>query len=307
MNAAVRAIVRTAVQRDIRVTGIVGGYSGLTNARYMPLGARDVSNIIQRGGTILRTARCEEFRTPEGRAKAAQNIKAHGMEALLVIGGDGSFRGAKMLFEEHGTPILGLPGTIDNDLFGTDHTIGFDTAVNTAVEAIDKIRDTASSHDRLFFIEVMGRNSGFIAQACAVAAGAEFVLIPERPQGIDELVRALDEGAKTKSSSIVIVAEGDEEGGAFDVARKVKQRYDHYDIRVSVLGHMQRGGAPTANDRILASRSGVAAVEYLLVGEHNAMVGVINGRIALTPFSEAIGQQKQPDPELYRILGILAT
>lgn len=307
MNAAVRAIVRTAVQKDIRVTGIIGGYNGLINARYLPLGARDVSNIIQRGGTILRTARSEEFRTPEGRARAARNMQEQGIDALLVIGGDGSFTGARLLFEEHGTRILGLPGTIDNDLFGTDYTIGFDTAINTAVEAIDKIRDTASSHDRLFFIEVMGRNSGFIAQACAVAAGAEFVLIPERPQGIDELVRALAEGAKTKSSSIVIVAEGDEEGGAFDVARKVKQQYDHYDIRVSVLGHMQRGGSPTANDRILASRSGVAAVEYLLAGEHDAMVGVINGRIALTSFGEAIGQQKQPDPELYRILGILAT
>ncbi|MBP6311852.1 MAG: 6-phosphofructokinase [Flavobacteriales bacterium] len=307
MNAAVRAIVRSAVQKDIRVTGIIGGYNGLINARYLPLGARDVSNIIQRGGTILRTARSEEFRTPEGRARAARNMQEQGIDALLVIGGDGSFTGARLLFEEHGTRILGLPGTIDNDLFGTDYTIGFDTAINTAVEAIDKIRDTASSHDRLFFIEVMGRNSGFIAQACAVAAGAEFVLIPERPQGIDELVRALAEGAKTKSSSIVIVAEGDEEGGAFDVARKVKQQYDHYDIRVSVLGHMQRGGSPTANDRILASRSGVAAVEYLLAGEHDAMVGVINGRIALTSFGEAIGQQKQPDPELYRILGILAT
>ena len=307
MNAAVRAIVRTAVQREVRVTGIIGGYSGLTNARYMPLGARDVSNIIQRGGTILRTARCEEFRTAEGRAKAVRNMKDQGMDALLIIGGDGSFAGAQLLFEEHGTHILGLPGTIDNDLFGTDHTIGFDTAVNTAVEAIDKIRDTASSHDRLFFIEVMGRKSGFIAQACAVAAGAEFVLIPERPQEIDELVHALEEGAKSKSSSIVIVAEGDEEGGAFDVARKVKQRYDHYDIRVSVIGHMQRGGSPTANDRILASKTGVVAVEYLLAGEHNAMVGMINGRMALTPFSDAIGQQKQPDPELYRILGILAT
>jgi len=307
MNAAVRAIVRTAVQKDIRVTGIIGGYNGLINARYLPLGARDVSNIIQRGGTILRTARSDEFRTPKGRARAARNMQEQGIDALLVIGGDGSFTGARLLFEEHGTRILGLPGTIDNDLFGTDYTIGFDTAINTAVEAIDKIRDTASSHDRLFFIEVMGRNSGFIAQACAVAAGAEFVLIPERPQGIDELVRALAEGAKTKSSSIVIVAEGDEEGGAFDVARKVKQQYDHYDIRVSVLGHMQRGGSPTANDRILASRSGVAAVEYLLAGEHDAMVGVINGRIALTSFGEAIGQQKQPDPELYRILGILAT
>jgi 6-phosphofructokinase 1 len=266
-----------------------------------------VSNIIQRGGTILRSARSEAFRTVEGRARAKATMDRHGMDALVVIGGDGTFDGAEVLANEHGVAVVGLPGTIDNDLSGTDHTIGFDTAVNTAVEAIDRIRDTASSHDRLFFVEVMGRHSGFIALASAVAAGAEYVLLPERPQGIDELVEALAHAATSKSSSIVVVAEGDEEGGAFDVARKVKARHDHYDIRVSVLGHLQRGGAPTVNDRILASRLGVAAVEHLLNGTRSAMIGVVNGAVVATPFSQAIKGGKVPDPELYRVLGILAT
>lgn len=307
MNAAIRAVVRSAVHEGLQVTGILGGYNGLVEGNVRPLGARDVSNQIQRGGTILRSARSETFRTQEGRAKAKATMDKHGMDALVVIGGDGTFTGAAILAAEHGVPIVGLPGTIDNDLSGTDHTIGFDTAVNTAVEAIDRIRDTASSHDRLFFVEVMGRNSGFIALASAVAAGAEYVLLPEKPQGIDELTEALATAATSKSSSIVVVAEGDEEGGAFDVARKVKARHDHFDIRVSVLGHLQRGGAPTVNDRILASRLGVAAVEHLIRGIRGTMIGMVNGQIVATPFAEAIKATKTPDPELYRVLSILAT
>ncbi|MCB0763983.1 MAG: 6-phosphofructokinase [Flavobacteriales bacterium] len=307
MNAAIRAVVRSASLNGLKVSGILGGYNGLIHGHLKPLGPRDVSNIIQRGGTILRSARSEEFRTAEGRRAAVRTMEDHGIDGLVAIGGDGTFTGARILHEEHGTRVIGLPGTIDNDLYGTDHTIGFDTAVNTAVAAIDKIRDTASSHDRLFFVEVMGRNSGFIAQACAVAAGAEFVLLPERPQGISELVEALADSAQHKTSSIVVVAEGDEEGGAFEVARKVKAAYDHFDIRVSVLGHIQRGGSPTVNDRILASTTGVLAVEHLLAGAHGVMLGMVNGAVRLTPFEEAIGGRKQPDPELYRILGILAT
>jgi 6-phosphofructokinase 1 len=307
MNAAVRAVVRAGVYHGLRVSGIMGGYDGLVNDQVRALGTRDVSNIIQRGGTMLRSARSEAFRTPEGRVKAVATLQRHGIDAVVAIGGDGTFTGAKILYEEHGTRVIGLPGTIDNDLLGTDHTIGFDTAVNTAVDAIDKIRDTASSHDRLFFVEVMGRHAGFIALDSAVAAGAEYVLIPERPDSIDDLVNALSSGAASKSSSIVVVAEGDEQGGAFDVARKVKERYDHYDIRVSVLGHLQRGGTPTVRDRILASRLGVAAVEALLEGTHNAMAGEVNGQVRITPFAEAIGGRREPDPGLLRLLGILST
>jgi 6-phosphofructokinase 1 len=266
-----------------------------------------VSNIIQRGGTILRSARSEEFRTKEGRQQAAATIARHGLEALVAIGGDGTFTGAKILFEEHGTRVIGLPGTIDNDLYGTDRTIGYDTALNTAVEAIDKIRDTASSHDRLFFVEVMGRDTGHIALMSAVAAGAEYALVPEKQQSIDGLVDALSIASSKKSSSIVVVAEGDEEGGAFEIARKVKARTSAYDIRVTVLGHLQRGGSPTVNDRILASRTGVAAVEHLMRGIHNAMVGLINDEVVITPFAEAIGRQKPLRQELFHVLQVLAT
>lgn len=307
MNAAIRAVVRCAVFHGLRISGIQGGYNGLVDDRVVPLGARDVSNIIQRGGTILRSARSASFMTPEGRSKAAANLRKHGIDALVAIGGDGTFTGARVLFQEHGTPIIGLPGTIDNDLYGTDRTIGFDTAVNTAMEAIDKIRDTASSHDRLFFVEVMGRDSGFIAIACALASGAEYAMVPEKLQSINELTRALQEASITKSSSIVVVAEGDEEGGAFDIARKVKEQLPDKDIRVTVLGHLQRGGAPTVQDRILASRLGVAAVEALLEGRHDAMLGLVNDRVVLTPFKDAIGGHKAIEPELFRVLEVLAT
>ncbi len=306
MNAAIRAVVRTAHFHGVRTSGIMGGYDGLINGHFRELGPRDVSNIIQRGGTMLRSARSEEFRTPEGRAKAADRLQQAGIDAIVAIGGDGTFTGALKMSEEHGTKVIGLPGTIDNDLAGTDLTIGFDTATNTAVEAIDKIRDTASSHDRLFFIEVMGRDTGFIALRCALAAGAEYVLIPEKLQAIEELSTALYEGSRSKSSSIVIVAEGDEEGGAYTIARKVKERFDHYDTRVTVLGHLQRGGSPSVTDRVLASRMGVAAGEQLIAGVHGVMVGIVNDEVTTTPFHQAIGKRKQINEDLLRVLAILA-
>ncbi|MCB9169816.1 MAG: 6-phosphofructokinase [Flavobacteriales bacterium] len=306
MNAAIRAVVRSALYNDLRITGIIEGFDGMVNGRSMPLGSRDVSNIIQRGGTILRSARSAAFRTPEGRMRAMAHLQEQGIDALVVIGGDGTFAGAKVFEQEHGMPVIGLPGTIDNDLSGTDMTIGFDTATNTAVEAIDKIRDTASSHDRLFFVEVMGRDTGFIAMSAALAAGAEYVMLPEERQTIDELVRVLEEGSRTKSSSIVVVAEGDEEGGALTVARKVKERFDHYDIRVTVLGHLQRGGAPTVTDRVLASRLGVAAVEQLLNGVHGGMLGLVNDQVTFTPFDIAINTRKTPQHDLLRVQAILS-
>lgn len=306
MNAAIRAVVRTAHYYGMQVSGIMEGYEGLVQDAIRPLGVRDVSNIIQRGGTILRSARSKAFLTAEGRAAAKRNMELHGMDALVVIGGDGTFKGASVFHQEHGVPVIGITGTIDNDINGTDTTIGFDTATNTAMELVDRIRDTASSHDRLFFVEVMGRTAGAIALHCGVAAGAEFVMVPERKQGIDELIGALERAAKTKSSVIVIVAEGDEEGGAYDVARKVKARFSHYDTRVSVLGHVQRGGNPTVADRLLASRSGVMAVEALRAGRKNLMVGQLNGTMMLTPFEEVIGKAKPLEADLLRILGILS-
>ena len=307
MNAAIRAVVRTACYNGVKVSGIMEGYRGLVHDDMKLLGPRDVSNIIQRGGTILRSARCEEFRTVAGRALAKRNMEEHGIDALVVIGGDGSFRGAQALIAEHGTAIIGITGTIDNDMGGTDTTIGFDTATNTAMELVDRIRDTASSHDRLFFVEVMGRSSGAIAMHCGVAAGAEFVMVPEKKQGIEDLIAVLERAEKSKSSVIVIVSEGDEEGGAYEVARKVKERYAHYETRVSVLGHVQRGGNPTVADRILASRSGVAAVEALLEGLSGVMVGEVQGRIVLTPFEAALVRGPVMDEDLARILAILSS
>ena len=307
MNAAIRAVVRSAAVQRVETVGVLGGYDGLIQDHVRPLGSRDVSNIIQRGGTILRSARSEAFRTPDGRWRAVDTLRRHGIDALVAIGGDGTFTGAHILHHEHGTRIIGLPGTIDNDLSGTDATIGHDTALNTAVEAIDRIRDTASSHDRLFFVEVMGRDTGHIALQCAVAAGAEYVLIPEERQTIEGLLDALSNAPGERSSQIVVVAEGDEEGGAFEIARKVKERTSAYDIRVSVLGHLQRGGPPSVNDRILASRTGVAAVEQLLSGVHDAMVGVVNGAISITPFAEAIGRQRPVKRELLHVLKVLAS
>jgi 6-phosphofructokinase 1 len=307
MNAAIRAVVRSAAYHGLRCSGIMGGYDGMIRDEVRPLGPRDVSNIIQRGGTILRSARSDGFRTLEGRSQATATLQRHGIDALVAIGGDGTFAGARALFQEHEIRIIGLPGTIDNDLAGTDRTIGFDTAVNTAVEAIDKLRDTAASHDRLFFVEVMGRDTGFIALASAIAAGAEYVMLPEVPQRIEELAAALARAEQSKSSSIVVVAEGDEEGGAAEVARKVKLIHPQYDMRVTVLGHLQRGGSPTVVDRVMASRMGVAAVDQLLQGARDAMVGEVCGQIVLTPFAEAIGHRKRIPEDLLRLMPVLAT
>jgi 6-phosphofructokinase 1 len=305
MNACVRAVVRSGLYNGCEMVGIQHGYEGMIEGKFVDMGGRSVSNIIQRGGTILRTARSEEFRKPEGRARAAENLKKAGIEGLVAIGGDGTFQGATLLSEEFGVAIVGVPGTIDNDLFGTDFTIGYDTAVNTAMESIDKIRDTAASHDRLFYVEVMGRDAGFIALDVGISAGAEYVAIPEEKTNIDALKEELGASKHTKSSAIIVVAEGDEEGGAFSLAEKIKDAAG-YDYRVCVLGHIQRGGAPSARDRILASRLGVAAVEALLEGKTGVMVGEIHGKIAFTPIAETWKQRKAVDNDLWRLVKILS-
>ncbi len=306
MNACLRAVVRSGLYNGCEVVGIQQGYEGMIDGRFVDLQARSVSNIIQRGGTILRTARSERFRTAEGRARAAEQLKNAGIEGLVAIGGDGTFQGAAALSEEHGFPVVGVPGTIDNDLFGTDYTIGYDTAVNTAMEAIDKIRDTAASHDRLFYVEVMGRDAGFIALDVGISSGAEYILIPEEKTNIEALREELESLKGRKPSVLIVVAEGEEQGGAFSLAEKVKGAAG-YDYRVCVLGHVQRGGSPTAHDRLLASRLGVAAVESLLEGRTNVMVGEIHGRIAFTPLHETWANRKVVDSDLWRLAAILAT
>lgn len=276
MNAALRAVVRAAIYYKKEIYGIMQGYEGMIEGDIVKLGARSVGNIIQRGGTILKTARSKEFRTKEGREKAFLNLKKHGIEALVAIGGDGTFTGLHKLQEEYSIPAICIPGTIDNDIAGTDFTVGFDTATNTAVEAIDKIRDTALSHNRLFFVEVMGRNSGYIAINSGIAGGAVATIIPEETMKLDELFAKLDEGGKTnKKSSLIVVAEGSKLGSAMELAKKVSERNNYFDIKVTILGHLQRGGSPTYFDRVLASRMGVAAIEGLLNGERDVMVGKI--------------------------------
>jgi 6-phosphofructokinase 1 len=306
MNACVRAVVRSAIYNGCEVRGIQYGYEGMIQGKVVDLDARSVSNIIQRGGTILRTARSEAFFTVKGRAEAARQLREHDIEGLVAIGGDGTFKGASALIEEHGIVVVGVPGTIDNDLYGTDYTIGYDTAVNTAMEAIDKIRDTAASHDRLFYVEVMGRDSGFIALDVGISSGAEHIAVPERHTDVQELKEELESLKRLKSSAIIIVAEGEDEGGAFSLAEKVKGAVG-YDYRVCVLGHIQRGGRPTARDRLLASRLGVAAVETLLDGQGGVMVGEINGRNALTPLSETWMKKKSIERGLWRLAAMLAT
>ncbi|GIV40018.1 MAG: ATP-dependent 6-phosphofructokinase [Thermonema sp.] len=308
MNAAIRAVVRTAIYKEIEVVGILRGYNGMIGGHFVPMQSHSVSNIIQRGGTILKSARSKEFMTYEGRKKAFEQLQKAGIEGLIAIGGDGTFTGAKVFYEEFGIPTVGIPGTIDNDLYGTDYTIGYDTAINTALDAIDKIRDTADSHDRLFFIEVMGRDSGYIAIACGIAGGAELVMVPETLTTIDEVVQTINQGwRRSKTSSIVIVAEGDEEGNAHEIAAKVAGQLEgKYDIRVSTLGHIQRGGSPTARDRILASRLGVAAVEALLSGKQNIMVGIVNDEITHVPFEDAIHKEKPIRQELIDLVRILS-
>lgn len=294
MNAAIRAVVRTACFHKIACTGIYDGFDGLIDGDFKNMQSRDVSNILQRGGTILRSARSPRFMEKKWRARAYQRLKTAEIDALVCIGGNGSFTGLKIFAEEFGMRSVGLPGTIDNDLFGTDYTIGFDTAVNTVVEAVDKIKDTAASHSLLFFVEVMGRDSGYIALNAGIATGAEEILLPETPTNIDDLVRRLQDGKKhKKNSSIVIVAEGDDAGGATEIAAQVKARYSEYDTRVSILGHMQRGGKPSALDRVQSSRMGHAAVEALMNGNSSIMIGVVNGEIKHTSFADAISLKKE--------------
>lgn len=293
MNAAVRAVTRSAIFSGMRVKGIYRGYKGLITEEIQEFRTQNVSNIIQLGGTILKTARCAEFMTPEGRQHAYDVLKRQEIDALVVIGGDGSLTGARIFATEFNFPIVGLPGTIDNDLYGTDTTIGYDTALNTIMECVDKIRDTATSHERLFFIEVMGRDAGFLALNGAIATGAEAAIIPEISTHEDQLDKLIENGfRKSKNSSIVLVAESPMTGGAMALADRVKEQYPQYDVRVSILGHLQRGGSPTAHDRILASRMGAAAIDALLEDQRNVMIGITNNKIVYVPFSQAIKNDK---------------
>ena len=308
MNAAIRAVVRSAIYYEKEIFGITRGYEGLIEGDFVKLGARSVGNIIQRGGTILKSARSETFRTKEGRSKAHENIVKHEIDALVAIGGDGTFTGLHKFYEEYGIPSICIPGTIDNDIPGTDFTIGFDTATNTAVEAIDRIRDTALSHNRLFFVEVMGRHSGYIALNSGVAGGAVGIVIPEENTTMDALFEKLDEGGRTnKKSTLIVVAEGSKLGNAMELARKVAERNDYFDIKVTILGHLQRGGPPTYFDRVLASKLGVAAVEGLLAGQKDCMVGVRNNAIVYNGFNDVMkGNGHEIDQELLRISRILS-
>ncbi len=308
MNAGVRSVVRTCAFHDIECVGIYRGYEGMIDGDFIPMDARSVKGIINKGGTILKTARSKEFRTKEGRTKAhAQLVKA-GIDAFVVIGGDGSFTGAMIFNQEYNFPVMGIPGTIDNDIFGTTHTLGYDTALNTVVEVIDKIRDTASSHNRLFFVEVMGRDVGHIALNVGIGAGAEEILIPEEDLGLDRLVESLRRSKQSgKSSSIVVVAEGDKIGkSVFELKDYVDEHMSEYEVRVSVLGHMQRGGAPSCFDRVLASRMGVKAVESLITGKSNYMVGLKNDIIDLTPFDQAVKGKSKINMELLRVSEIMS-
>lgn len=306
MNAAIRAVVRTGIYNGLEVFGIMRGYSGMIENDIVPMHSRSVANIIQRGGTILKTARCKEFFEHEGRKKAYGNLKKLGINGLVIIGGDGSFRGAHKLSEEFDIPCIGLPGTIDKDIAGTDFTIGFDTAVNTAVEAIDKIRDTADAHDRLFIIEVMGRDAGYIALHSGIATGAENILIPERKTDIEELVNGLLEKERRKKLvNIIVVAEGDR--GAEDVAAIIKERVPSADTRVCVLGHIQRGGAPSCMDRLIASRMGYSAVESLIEGRYNVMIGIVNNKMHYTPLEKAVKAKQKISEDWLKIVKILAS
>jgi 6-phosphofructokinase 1 len=308
MNAAVRAVVRTGLYYGLEVYGIMRGYQGLLEDDIYKMESRSVANIIQRGGTILKTARCKEFYEPEGRKKAYSILKKRGIDALVVIGGDGSFRGATLLSKEYDIPCIGIAGTIDKDIVGTDFTIGFDTAVNTAVEAIDKIRDTADAHDRLFIVEVMGRDSGYIALHSGIATGAESILIPERKTDMDSIINSLVEKERRKKLvNIIVVAEGDEYGGANEIAKVVKERLPHIDTKVCILGHIQRGGAPSCLDRLMASRMGYHAVESLISGRFNVFVGILNNRVNYVPL-ENVGKKKgKINEEWLKIVKILAS
>ncbi len=308
MNAAIRAVVRAGSHAGLTVFGIERGYQGLIDGALRELGPRDVGGIIRQGGTFLHSARCKAFYDAEGRAQAARQLAAHGIEGLVVIGGDGSYRGAQALHDEHGIRCIGLPGTIDNDIGGTDYTIGFDTAMNTAMEAIDRLRDTAFSHDRIFFLEVMGRHSGYIAMIAGIAGGSEDILTPEEPTNIDSVIRTIRDGRdRGKQSMIIVVAEGDDAGNAFDIAKAVAEQSEFKDTRVTVLGHLQRGGSPTAFDRVLASRMGIRAVEALAAGETGQMVGISGTRLVLRPLAEAWENRTVFDPELLKVAQILGS
>lgn len=306
MNAAIRAVTRTAIYNGLEVVGIRHGYMGMINANFKPLQAHSVSDTIQRGGTILKTARCEAFRTPEGRKTAYENLKAAEIDGVVVIGGDGSFKGAAIFNEEYDIPFVGVPGTIDNDIYGTDYTIGYDTALNTVVEAVDKIRDTASSLNRMFFVEVMGAEAGHIALYSGIACGAEAIIMPELKGEAHDIRKMIETGNKRKkSSNIIIVAEGDEEGGAIAIAEKLKPELKDYEVRVSILGHLQRGGSPSALDRVNASRLGNAAVEALLDGQQSVMVGLQNDEIVLVPFRKAVKMHRGLNQQLVDIIDVL--
>lgn len=306
MNACLRAVVRTTIYHNMHVDGIMHGYDGMINNEFFPMGTKSVANIIHRGGTVLKTARSKEFMTVEGQKKAIKNLRKHGIEGVVAIGGDGTFKGALEFSKLCNIPFVGCPGTIDNDLVGTDFTIGYDTAINTVVDAVDKIRDTAESHDRLFFVEVMGRDAGLIALRAGIGVGAESILIPETKTDIEDLIKRLENGRKNKSSKIIIVAEGDEAGGAFAIAEKVKKRLPEYDTRVTILGHIQRGGNPSAMDRVNSSRIGFAAVEALMQGERNVMVGIVDKNIQYTPFENAVKHIQEVNPDLMRMVSILS-
>jgi 6-phosphofructokinase 1 len=307
MNAAIRAVVRTAVFHDLHVYGIYRGYEGMVNGDVKRLEVGDVANIIQRGGTVLKTARSEAFRTAEGRRLAYETLVAHDIDGVVAIGGNGTYTGAEIFMKEYKIPFVGLPGTIDNDIYGTDYTIGFDTAINTAIEAVDKIRDTADSHNRLFFVEVMGRHAGFIALHTGIGSGAGAIFLPEITKSIDELSETLRISVKRKKLfNLVIVAEGNQNGDANEIAQQVKDKNPEYDIKVTIIGHLQRGGSPTAMDRVLASRMGHSAVQSLLNGEGGVALGIINDKITFTPFHDAISKTKPLNTELVKMAEILA-
>lgn len=308
MNACIRAVVRTGIYHGIEVFGIMRGYTGMVENDIFKMEGRSVANIIQRGGTVLKTSRCKEFFTPEGRKKAYDNLKKHGIDGLVIIGGDGSFRGAQIFSNEYDIPCIGLPGTIDKDIAGTDFTIGFDTAVNTAVEAIDKIRDTMDAHDRLFIIEVMGRDAGYIALHSGIATGAENILIPERKTDIEEVIRQLAEKERRhKLVNLIVVAEGDEFGGGNEVGKIIQERLPQQEVRVCILGHIQRGGSPSCFDRLIASRMGYSAVECLMDGKFNVFVGIVNNRMHYTPLNEAVKKKQRISEEWMKIVKILAS
>lgn len=308
MNAAIRAVVRTSIYNGLKVFGIMRGYSGMIENDIIPMESRSVANIIQRGGTILKTARSKAFMEYEGRKIAYENLRKHNIDALVIIGGDGSFRGATEFYKEFDMPCIGLPGTIDKDIAGSDYTIGFDTAVNTAVEAIDKIRDTADAHDRLFIVEVMGRDAGYIALHSGIATGAENILIPETKTDINEVIASLQEKERRKKLvNLVVVAEGDDFGGAYQVDKLIKAKIPTAETRVCVLGHIQRGGSPSCLDRFIASRMGFGAIEALLKGKHDVMVGIVNNNIQYTPFAKAVKYNQHIQQDLLTMLKVLAS